>query len=216
MTDRRQIDPDARTRRDELRALEALIDAACDAGVDAIQIRERDLDRESLRDVVRRAIARAGAGGPRILVNHDVEVARDTGAGLHLRSDDPPAAAARDAIGAATIVGRSIHQPGEAGTEAALDYVLFGPVFPTESKPGAPGAGLAALAEAVNKSRTPVLAIGGITPAGTASCILAGAAGVAAIGAFLPRATGGNPAGLAGVVREFATALAPTRRGAVE
>ena len=106
MTDRRQIDPGARTLAGELRALDALIDGACAAGVDAIQIRERDLDTAPLREVVRRAVERAGPDGPVILVNHDVDAACDTGAHLHLRGDDPPAKVARATLGEAAIIGR--------------------------------------------------------------------------------------------------------------
>ena len=67
------------------------------------------------------------------------------------------------------------------------DYLLFGTVFPSQSKPaGTPAQGVDRLREAVQASRIPVLAIGGIDPARAGQCLAAGAAGVAGIGVFLP------------------------------
>jgi len=89
------------------------------------------------------------------------------------------------------LVGRSAHAPAELVAAAAADYVVFGTVFATDSKPGVAGQGIAALAEAVRRVSAPVLAIGGITIDRARECAAAGAAGVAAISLFIPTAPGG-------------------------
>jgi len=85
------------------------------------------------------------------------------------------------------LVGRSVHGPDEiaaANREGSLNYLLFGTVWPTVSKPGARTSGAGALGEAVRATALPVLAVGGVTPARVAEVARAGAAGLAAIGLF--------------------------------
>jgi len=188
VTDRRLLSPEARTDRDSVRALEHFLDEAIDAGVDVVQIRERDLDAGPLRDLTR-AIERRAQGSPtRVVVNDRADVARVAGAGgVHLRADGPPVARVRALGPAAWIVGRSTHSLAEARAHADADYLLFGTVFPSASKPaGAPVAGLGALSEVAAAVARPVIAIGGIDPARARACAAAGAAGVAGIGVFLP------------------------------
>ena len=164
VTDRRRLTPDARTAEAELRALEAFLDEALDAGVDAIQIRERDLEAGLIHGLAARLAARA-AGRAVILVNDRVDIALAAGAGgVHLRADGAATAAVRAIVPAGWTIGRSAHSPEEAGGELSADYVLFGTVFPSESKPGAEGAGLVSLQEAAAACHAPVIAIGGITP----------------------------------------------------
>jgi thiazole tautomerase (transcriptional regulator TenI) len=181
------VTPDARTLRDEILGLEAQLDAACEEAVDIVQVRERDLDAAALLGLVRRVVGRA-TPATRVVVNDRADVALAAGAaGVHLRSDGPPAARVRALQPGPWIVGRSVHMPGEAARAGDLDYLLCGTVFPSGSKPaGAPVGGLDTLRETCAVARPPVLAIGGITPARVAACREAGAAGVAAIGVFLP------------------------------
>ena len=90
------------------------------------------------------------------------------------------------------VVGRSVHARDEAIDVAAaggLDYLLFGTVFATSSKPGRPAVGLAALAELASAITIPVLAVGGVTPDNVGKVVLAGAAGFAAIGMFTSPST---------------------------
>ena len=93
------------------------------------------------------------------------------------------------------IIGRSVHDPVEAGSiarDGAVDYLIFGTVFATAFKPpGHPVGGLAALADAVAAARPiPVLAIGGIAVETARNIRAVGAAGLAAIGLFLPGEAG--------------------------
>jgi thiamine-phosphate pyrophosphorylase len=187
VTDRLAVTPDARTRRGEIAGLERQLDEAIAAGVDLIQIRERDLDAATLRALATRVVARAAAA-TRVVVNDRADVARAAGAaGVHLRGTGPPIARVRAIGPGGWLVGRSVHTADEARLAADADYLLFGTVFASRSKPAdAPVAGVGGLRAAAAASAAPVLAIGGLTPARVAVCRQAGAAGVAAVGVFLP------------------------------
>jgi thiamine-phosphate pyrophosphorylase len=204
VTDRRRLSPGARTTADEVVALEAFLDRAIDAGVDALQIRERDLEARDLRALAARVAARA-RGRALVLVNDRADVALAAGLdGVHLRADGAPTGEVKRLGPPGWMVGRSVHGAEEAGGEIAADYVLFGTVFEGGSKAaGAPLAGLDGLRAAAGACHAPVVAIGGITPERAARAMAAGARGVAAIGVFLPP---GLAPGAMGVV-EAARAL---------
>jgi thiamine-phosphate diphosphorylase len=146
----------------------------------------------------------ARAGRTVILVNDRADIALSAGAGgVHLRADSAPTDAVRGLAAPDWTIGRSVHSPEEAGGELGADYVLFGTVFPTDSKPGTAAAGLDRLQAAAAACHSPVIAIGGITPERALAVRQAGAAGVAAIGVFLP--PGRHPSALG--AREGARAL---------
>lgn len=184
-----------------MRALEYFLDDAIAAGVDAIQIRERDLEGRVLAPLTARVATRARATATRVLVNDRADVALAAGAhGVHLRGDSMPVAAARSCDRSWT-VGRSVHDPREVGPAASADYLLFGSVFPSASKAHGPAAGLDALRALLDVARPqPVLAIGGMDPARAAACFAAGAAGVAGIGVFLPVGRSPEALGVAAAV----------------
>jgi thiamine-phosphate pyrophosphorylase len=205
VTDRRRLCPGA-SASDSISALEDLLGLAIDAGVDVVQIRERDLDAGILSALVRRVVGRARGRGVRVLVNDRADVALAAGAdGVHLRADSPDVDRVRP-LAPQWLVGRSIHAGAPPVTDA--DYLLFGTVFPTPSKPGVDASGVAALAGLAASSSTPVFAIGGITPGNARECWRAGAAGIAAIGAFLPEGCAPGAIGVAAAVRAFRAALA--------
>ena len=186
VTNRRALTPDARTIRDEILALERLLEEAIAARIDLIQIREGDLEASVLRDLTVRVRACA-TEATRILVNDRADVAiAARAAGVHLRADAPGTAAVRALAPAHWLVGRSVHHAAEAAAHDDADYLLFGTVFESGSKPGQPASGVDALGAAVRAARAPVLAIGGLTPDRVPACAAAGAWGVAAIGVFLP------------------------------
>jgi thiamine-phosphate pyrophosphorylase len=168
---------------------EALIDrvaAAARAGVHLIQVREPDLDGRALCDLVRACLRVAAGTLARIIVNDRLDVALAAGAdGVHLREESFPASAARAIAPPGFLVGRSLHRLEDVGRRSVasgLDYVLFGPIFATTSKPETTPIGPAALASAVRSTPLPVLALGGVTPANAAEVAATGAAGVAGIG----------------------------------
>jgi thiamine-phosphate diphosphorylase len=179
VTDRRRAGVDALVWR---------VAAAARAGVDLVQIRERDLEAGPLTRLVEACVDAVRNTRTRILVNDRLDVARAAGAhGVHLRGDSMSAARVRAVSPPGFLIGRSIHSLQEAAPaagEAAPDYLLFGTVFPTTSKPDAPAAGPDALRAVVRATTIPVLAIGGVTSETAATVARTHAAGVAAIGLF--------------------------------
>jgi thiamine-phosphate pyrophosphorylase len=171
--------------------LDAMRTAAA-AGVDWIQIREKDLEARSLAELVRLAIHAARGTGARILVNDRLDVAiAASAAGVHLGEMSLPVetvAEWRRSTGRAEFqIGVSCHslEAAQAAERGGADYIFFGPVFATPSKAAfGPPQGIERLRETCSAVRIPVLAIGGVTLENTALCTAAGAAGVAAIRLF--------------------------------
>ena len=171
------------------RPLVDLFGDAARAGVDLIQIRERDLDDGALVALVRAAVAAVHGTPARVIVNDRADVALAAGAaGVHLRSDSIPARRVREMAGEGFLVGRSVHDEDEAAAvdaEGGCDYLIFGTVFPSSSKPaGHQAAGLPALDRVCARVSAPVLAIGGVSIARAPDVARAGAAGIAAIQLF--------------------------------
>jgi len=154
------------------------------AGVDAVQIREEDLDGGALLDLTS-AIAALG----RVIVTDRADVAVAAGAsGVHLKSAGPAPERVRAILPADMTLSRAVHgveDASSAGRGGALDWVLAGTAFASVSKPGRAPLGVAGLRAIVQASRVPVVAIGGVTPANARELLGTGAAGVAGIGLFL-------------------------------
>ena len=171
----------------ERATVERVRDAA-GAGVDLVQVRERDLDGGPLVSLVRACVEAVRDARTRVVVNDRLDVALAAGAhGLHLRGDSMPADRVRLLAPPGFLVGRSVHSVEEAAAASAgggVDYLIFGPVFETASKPGRAAAGLSALAVVSATTVLPVLAVGGITAARIEDVMAAGAAGAAAISMF--------------------------------
>jgi thiamine-phosphate pyrophosphorylase len=169
----------------------ALIDqvaAAARAGVHLIQVRERDLDARTLTRIAAAAVDAARGTSARILVNDRTDVALAAGAhGVHLRGDSVAAMRVREIAPAGFLIGRSVHSREEAELAAGaggLDYLMFGTVFDTPSKPGFTGSGPETLASITGATPLPVLGIGGMTVSRMAAVARAGASGFAGIGLF--------------------------------
>src|SRR5512146_1320549 len=174
------------------------------AGVDLIQLREKDLPAHDLEALAREAVClvreNSGANRTRLLINSRVDIAIAADAdGVHLRADDMAASEARVIFSKAgvqkPVIGVSCHSLAEVRLAEAhgADFAVFAPVF---EKSGNPGQGLAALRAACGQVPTrgieaavpagtmPVLALGGVTLENAHACIEAGAAGIAAIRLF--------------------------------
>ena len=194
ITDRSQFRGDESDRR---RALLAKVSEAASAGVDYIQLRERDLGTRELEALAREVLAavRENSSSTRLLINSRTDVALAAGAdGVHLRSDDiSPAEVHRiwALCGAGAparekpCIGISCHKPADVcrAQEQGADFAVFAPVFGKRGNAGTPPTGLAALQEAC-QAKIPVLALGGVTIENAASCLNAGATGVAGIRLF--------------------------------
>lgn len=179
VTDRHRTGPDR---------MDAAIEAAASAGVALIQVRERGLEDADLLDLVAGIVRRAG-GRARVVVNDRADVALAAGAaGVHLPAAAISAARLRTLVPSSFVVGRSVHSVDEAQRaerDGGCDYLVFGSVFETASKPaGHVPAGPEALAAVCAAVTLPVLAIGGISSERAGVMAAAGAAGIAAIGLF--------------------------------
>ncbi|MFZ5929213.1 MAG: thiamine phosphate synthase [Acidobacteriota bacterium] len=167
-------------------ALLALIERNGRAGVDWIQIREKDLDGRPLALLVEEALRRCGRA--KIIVNSRADVALACGAaGLHLPADSPPPSAWRPICPPGFLIGVSCHTVEELveAERNGADYALFAPVFrPLSKEDSRAPHGLEGLRRACASVRIPVLALGGITARNASSCLDAGAAGVAGITLF--------------------------------
>lgn len=163
--------------------------AAVEAEVVLLQIREKSLPARVLYELVTRAAEITRDSKTRLLVNDRADIARAAGAdGVHLTSQSLPAGVVRNIFGFEFLIGVSTHSLDEAraARDGGADFVVFGPVFETESKRGfGPPQGLDKLRQVAEELRGfPVLAIGGISLENAGACFDAGASGVAAISLF--------------------------------
>ena len=122
-----------------------------------------------------------------MVVNERLDVALAAGAdGVHLRGDSFDAARVRAVVPRGFLVGRSVRSADDARRAGPVDYLIAGTVWPTLSKPEAqPLLGQEGLAVVAASTPVPVLGIGGAGIDHVADLAGAGAAGAAAIGAWM-------------------------------
>jgi thiamine-phosphate pyrophosphorylase len=187
------------------RLLEKIADAAR-AGVDYIQLREKDLatrDLENLAREARQTLERVSREIPttrqssRLLINSRTDVALAVGAdGVHLRADDIGVREVRDAVGEffsrsseagerGFLIGASCHAVDEIreAAQQGADFAVLAPIFEKKDAPQAATAGLEVLREAC-RGKLPVFALGGVALDNARACLNAGATGIAAIRLF--------------------------------
>jgi thiamine-phosphate pyrophosphorylase len=158
------------------------------AGVDLVQIREKELSGRDLMEIVRPAVESARGTQTQVVVNDrlDVALASDA-AGVHLGTKSFPVRAMRQHVARGFLVGASCHslQEVQEAEAAGASYVLLGPIFETPSKLRyGPPLGLAKLQGVTARVNVPVLALGGITVSRVRTCSDAGASGIAGISIF--------------------------------
>ncbi|MDP7029630.1 MAG: thiamine phosphate synthase [Phycisphaerales bacterium] len=165
--------------------------AAIAGGVDAIQIREKDVPDAALIEQVRAAKSICDPHGVAVIVNDRVDVALLAGAdGAHLGQGDLPITQARRLCGRRLWLGATAHGASEAraAVKAGADYVGIGPICASTTKPELSPAGLDVLREVLPCiGPLPHLAIGGLTPASMAGVVSVGGCG-AAVGAAISAA----------------------------
>ncbi|HET7481287.1 MAG TPA: thiamine phosphate synthase [Actinomycetota bacterium] len=157
------------------------------AGVDLIQLREKEMEAG---DVIAAAVPIADAcraAGVPFIVNDRADIAVAVGAdGVHVGQNDLPVGAARSIVGD-RIVGLSTHRPEEvdAATTSGADYFAVGPVYETPTKLGRPGVGLELIEHAASIGGTaPWFAIGGIDPGNLPDVVAAGATRIVVVRAI--------------------------------
>jgi len=188
---------------DSLAALPQKIEEVMAAGIDWVQIREKDLPARELASLTRQALLIAAkysakrSAAIRVLVNDRLDVAiAERADGVHLGERSLPVAEAkrlvesalrRQAVDQSFMIGASCHsiEAANSAERDGADYIFFGPIFATPSKERfGPPQGVERLAQICHAINVPVLAIGGIALENANSCIAAGATGIAAIRLF--------------------------------
>jgi thiamine-phosphate diphosphorylase len=170
-------------------ALYEQVAAAGRAGIDIVQVREPDIEAGQLTLVVR-ALMRTLEGTPtKLLVNDRVDVAIAAGAsGVHLKEQSMLPADVRR-IAPHLVIGCSVHGTAASAARKSADLLIAGTVMPTASKPAVDYLDLDGLEAIVAAAAgQPVLGIGGLDVQSAAAVAATGAAGLAAIGAFIPAA----------------------------
>lgn len=205
VTDRRRVaGADDRTAG-QCRGVVELVERAIEAGVDAVQVRERDLEGGALTALTAELVARAAGSRTRIIVNDRLDVALAAGAhGVHLRAESIPAAAARAMAPAGFLIGRSVHSAAEAErVGSGVDYLIAGTVWTSPSKGfGTTLLGVDGLRAVTQATQVPALAIGGVTLDRVPELARAGARGFAAIGLFASSAARVSSGALAALIGE--------------
>lgn len=146
--------------------LSAMVNAALQGGVKLVQYRNKIASAPLRRAQAAELLRICRAAGAKLIVNDDLALALEIGAdGVHLGRDDGDLAAARAALGPRRILGVSCYNEiarAEAAARAGADYLAFGAVFASPTRPDAAHAPLSLLTEA-KRFGLPIAAIGGIT-----------------------------------------------------
>lgn len=165
-----------------------LVRMAVAAGVDAVQIREKNWDATRHPEELAACIQAAQGSRTQIIVNDHVDAAAVAHAhGVHVGQGDAAPVTARAIMGAGAWVGATVHNLDELAAFAPqADYIGVGPVFGTRSKQlGLPPLGTDGLQEICNLSPVPVVAIGSIHESNVRAVFQAGAYGIALLSAFV-------------------------------
>ncbi|MEX2580158.1 MAG: thiamine phosphate synthase [Verrucomicrobiales bacterium] len=188
---------------------EALSDAAAamiTGGIDAIQLRAKGRAPEDIARWARELLALCRDGGVPFIVNDFPALAAEIGAdGVHVGQDDEPMDAVRAVVGDEMLVGRSTHsveQAAEAAADPRTDYIGFGPLFSTPTKPDYLPIGVAEIREVhAAHPGLPIFCIGGIKKDNLAEVVAAGASRAVIVSGIL------QSPDIAAYVREAKTIL---------
>ncbi len=169
-------------------AAEHVLPAALRGGVDMVQLRDKELDDDSLLEVAARFRVVCREQGALFWLNDRPDLALAAGAdGIHVGQDDTPAGEVRDQVGEQLLIGLSTHSPEQfdAALGSEADQLSVGPVWETPTKPGRPAAGLEYVRHAAaHGGERPWFAIGGIDAGNVGEVVAAGASRVVVVRAI--------------------------------
>lgn len=169
--------------------LETAAEVLLDSGVQILQIRHKGHFGRRLFETCERVAGICRGVGALLVINDRADIAAMLPAALHLGQDDLPVADARRILPSPAIIGLSTHNQVQfrEADAADVDYLAFGPVFPTRSKENPdPVVGVDELRRLRQLTAKPLVAIGGITRANAGQVLAAGADSVAVISDVLP------------------------------
>ena len=160
-----------------------------DAGVNAIQLREKDLDDITLFQLAEPISVMCKNYGAHLFVNTNVKVAVDVGAaGVHLPDNDISIAKVRKQANKEILIGCSIHniEAARKREREGADFIVYSPIYPTISKPEyTKVVGIEKLKILADQVQIPLFALGGITPDRVNGCLAAGASGIAVLSGIM-------------------------------
>ncbi len=157
-------------------------------GVDLLQLRGKKQRRAELEAVARSLLSITRAAEVPLVINDYPEIAQAVGsAGVHVGQDDLGVAQARTLAGPGCLVGKSTHgvEQAIAAADEGADYVGFGPLFATPTKPDYAPIGVSEIAQVHARVSVPIFCIGGIKLENLAEVIRAGARRVVIVSGLL-------------------------------
>ncbi|MFM8885876.1 MAG: thiamine phosphate synthase [Chthoniobacterales bacterium] len=159
-----------------------------EGGIDILQLRGKNADKSVIAGLAEEIHALTEPLGVPLILNDYPELLRDVPAeGAHVGQDDLSVAEARAAAGRPVIIGKSTHSLAQAraAAEEGADYIGFGPLFATPTKPGRPAIGLEDIRTAYSEVKTPIFCIGGIKNENLAEVLSAGAQRIVIVSGWL-------------------------------
>lgn len=159
-----------------------------EGGVDLLQLRAKTLPRDAIQTLAIQILPLCRSFAVPLILNDHPDLVSSTGAdGVHVGQDDLPVPQVREIVGADKIIGLSTHSPEQALAAEGLrpDYIGFGPLFATPTKPDYVPVGLENVREVNGRSAIPVFCIGGIKLENLPSVLAAGARRVVIVSGLL-------------------------------
>ena len=172
----------------EIRDCGKMAEAMIAGGVDLIQLRAKELTSAQIAEIAAELHRLTAERGVPLIINDHPEIARIVPAeGVHLGQDDMPIAEARQVAGANCMVGKSTHSVDQAirAFYEGADYIGFGPIFATPTKPDYPPIGLSEIQKVHDAVRIPIFCIGGIKLDNLPEVLAAGARRVVIVSGLL-------------------------------
>lgn len=167
------------------KSLQTVVSEILDVGVNAIQLREKDLDDTSLYQVAKPISALCKTYEAHLFINTNLQVAIDVGAaGVHLPDDATSVKQVREQADIDILIGCSIHSIDSAQKREAegADFITYSPIYQAYNKPGV---GIVSLQKLVKHTHIPLFALGGVTPVRVYECLAAGASGIAVMSGIM-------------------------------
>lgn len=168
--------------------VESMTAALCEGGVDLLQLRAKKLTLPEIEKLARLMHPITRDHGVPLIINDHLEIAASVGSeGVHVGQDDDAVAKARAVVGPNVFVGKSTHSLAQAvaAQEEKADYIGFGPLYATGTKPDYVPIGLQDITGVHQQVSLPIFCIGGVNEERLPEILNAGARRVVVVSAFL-------------------------------